>query len=42
MLLAQVTWGCFSKTIGILLVFLLVPICAALGNIGFYRAQSKW
>jgi len=35
---SRVDWGCTPKALGVLGVFILVPLCAALGNLAWERA----
>jgi len=37
---SRVDWGCTPKAYGVLAVFLLVPLCAAAGNLLFWRLAA--
>jgi hypothetical protein len=39
---SEVDWGCFPRGMGILLMFLLVPLCAMAGNVGYLKVASRW
>lgn len=38
---SEVEWGCFPKSLGILLMFFLVPIFAAVGNMGMLKCGQR-
>lgn len=39
---SEVEWGCIPKTIGILLIFFVVPIFALLGNMSYLAVSQRW
>jgi hypothetical protein len=39
---SEVDWGCFPRGMGILLMFLLVPLCAMAGNVAYLKVATRW